>query len=1076
MVIRLHHQGVHHTFAIRQQICVSDRGQSIYIDLGGDSNNNNKYSQEALEIQQLLSEKAEFLDVLGNTPGKKADGVTRVAYENTNTLPARLHNNDKLDKLKHVINDLELDVLGLNEHRNNLKHKVCRRHGIVQLFDGGESLVRGSWCSNSNEDLDKYVSRRTQEGGTGMLTFGEAASLYNASNSGSDPTGLARYTYVEIKGNEGFSTMLLTGYVPCKNTSLYNGTSYQQQKRYFVRKEGIDVCPRQRFLQDLRDIVKKWRDEGKRVVIMLDANEDVYKGKIGKMLTDPNGLDLVETVLESTGKKLGATYFRGLKPIDAIWASRDLSIVGAGAMPVGFGVGDHRMMWVDFHTESLVGFQPQPIKHQKARRLNSRIPRAKKAYNKHLERNIVKHRLREKMLEAHEADLSPELMKQKLDKIDEMSRDFMLNAERRSRKLRNGKIPFSPEASIWIKRLQFYRSLLRYWAGKVRNRGNLKRTARRCNIANAFQLTLEEIEARMAECKEQCKHFEIHGDKYRTKHLKKRLEVAQANSDDVAERRILDIIRREQDRSFWRRLNYALGKKRGSSVSAVQVKDKDGNITEYNSQQEVQDIIWSEVHQSRYHLAEEAPICNGKLRGEFGYSATSIAAREVLNGSYQFEEDFDEATKRLMKVIADIRAIVPEDSVEKIISTEIWQKKWKKKKEETSSSVSQLHFGHYISGADSDVISDFHALKTSLALVHGIALGRWSQGLCVMLEKVLGNKLINKLRAILLMEADFNAMNKIIYGERMLDKARKYDLMPDEIFSERQRMADDGAVSKVLFYDIVRQLKRPAGLASVDAANCYDRVSHAIASLVFQAFGTPVSACESMLTAIQEMKFFLRTAFGDSDKSVGAKVHLKTQGLMQGNGAAPAGWAVVSITIIQAHKEEGHGATFLCPITKYRHDAAGILYVDDTDLIHLNLEEEESVTEAHRALQRSVMSWSDLLIASGGALKPEKCFFYLISFKWDRKGRVVYEDNHKCPEYSLSVKLPSGETEKITHLGPDSELVTLGVPSCPSGKTEPSMSLMKEKALSWAHLSRSSNLPPRDLHFGVNRKFWPKVK
>ena len=169
----------------------------------------------------------------------------------------------------------------------------------------------------------------------------------------------------------------------------------------------------------------------------------------------------------------------------------------------------------------------------------------------------------------------------------------------------------------------------------------------------------------------------------------------------------------------------------------------------------------------------------------------------------------------------------------------------------------------------------------------------------------MGVKLINKLQAILLMEADFNAANKIIYGERLMDNVRKYKLMPDEIFSEKARMADNGALVKVLLYDIVRQLRRPAGLASVDAANCYDRVAHTIASMVFQAFGTPPNACVSMLKAIQEIQFFLRTAFGDSDKSVGARINLKTQGYMQGNGAAPAGWAVVSITIIDAHKKEG---------------------------------------------------------------------------------------------------------------------------------------------------------------------------
>ena len=146
--------------------------------------------------------------------------------------------------------------------------------------------------------------------------------------------------------------------------------------------------------------------------------------------------------------------------------------------------------------------------------------------------------------------------------------------------------------------------------------------------------------------------------------------------------------------------------------------------------------------------------------------------------------------------------------------------------------------------------------ETSLALSHGVALERWQSGLCVMLEKVSGVKLISKLQAILLMEADFNAANKIIFGQRMLQNARKYKLIPNEIFSKKQRMADDGILSKILFYDISRQLRMPATLASVDAANCYDRVTHAIASLVFQAFGATSSATNAMLMAIQQRYSF----------------------------------------------------------------------------------------------------------------------------------------------------------------------------------------------------------------------------
>jgi hypothetical protein len=49
------------------------------------------------------------------------------------------------------------------------------------------------------------------------------------------------------------------------------------------------------------------------------------------------------------------------------------------------------------------------------------------------------------------------------------------------------------------------------------------------------------------------------------------------------------------------------------------------------------------------------------------------------------------------------------------------------------------------------------------------------------------------------MEADYNANNKIVFGERMMDVVRKYGLMADEVFSEQGRTTEDGALAKVLF-------------------------------------------------------------------------------------------------------------------------------------------------------------------------------------------------------------------------------------------------------------------------------------
>jgi hypothetical protein len=161
-----------------------------------------------------------------------------------------------------------------------------------------------------------------------------------------------------------------------------------------------------------------------------------------------------------------------------------------------------------------------------------------------------------------------------------------------------------------------------------------------------------------------------------------------------------------------------------------------------------------------------------------------------------------------------------------------------------------------------------------------------------MLEKIFGCSLITKLQSILLMEADFNAANKTIYGIRMLTNVRKYKLMPEEVYRERNRLADDGTLSKVLFYDIVRQLRGLAGLTSVDTDNCYDRIVHPMASMVFQAFGVPTPAIESMLTTIQNMKFFLCTGYGDSEGYAGgdqndSKDPIRTQGIAKETAHPP---------------------------------------------------------------------------------------------------------------------------------------------------------------------------------------------
>ena len=81
-----------------------------------------------------------------------------------------------------------------------------------------------------------------------------------------------------------------------------------------------------------------------------------------------------------------------------------------------------------------------------------------------------------------------------------------------------------------------------------------------------------------------------------------------------------------------------------------------------------------------------------------------------------------------------------------------------------------------------------------------------------------------------------------------------------------------GTLAKVLFVDIASETRLTAGQGSVDAANGYNSVAHAIALLMFQSFGVHEEAVYLMLETIEEIKYFLRTAYGDLKCSEGVKL------------------------------------------------------------------------------------------------------------------------------------------------------------------------------------------------------------
>ena len=107
-----------------------------------------------------------------------------------------------------------------------------------------------------------------------------------------------------FQGSEGIKTRIICGYNLCYNKNMESRTSYQQEHRYLVLKDKDRTCPRKRLRDDLIRKLQYWREEGDRIILCKDANEDIYKKSIGKSITEIYGLNINEVARTFTGKKI----------------------------------------------------------------------------------------------------------------------------------------------------------------------------------------------------------------------------------------------------------------------------------------------------------------------------------------------------------------------------------------------------------------------------------------------------------------------------------------------------------------------------------------------------------------------------------------------------------------------------------------------------------------------------------------------------------------------------------------------------------------------------------------------------
>jgi hypothetical protein len=129
--------------------------------------------------------------------------------------------------------------------------------------------------------------------------------------------------------------------------------------------------------------------------------------------------------------------------------------------------------------------------------------------------------------------------------------------------------------------------------------------------------------------------------------------------------------------------------------------------------------------------------------------------------------------------------------------------------ENTSSSPSGRHIGHYKAILKHPSLATLHAKMMSLPFQVGFAPARWTKDTDIMLEKEENNPRCHRLRILALFESDLNHAKKIIIGRRLLHHMNDHDMLPSmQHGSVPGKICLSAVLKKVLSHDHLKLTKK----------------------------------------------------------------------------------------------------------------------------------------------------------------------------------------------------------------------------------------------------------------------------
>jgi hypothetical protein len=992
---------------------------------------------------------------MGDIMGKKTDKCIRIGFNNINGFHT---SGPQSTDLRSFIMTHEFDVFGMCEVNTHWKHSTIHVQDVTL-----------GWFKRLHCSLAYYaqysVATKFQSGGVMQFVINMLTS--RVVNSGGDAQG--RWTWHVLKGKDQRKVRCVSAYRPVRN-EVNAGSAWNQQQIY-GDDHGLNGNPHTRWLEDLTLLVQQWMSQGESVILMVDLNDDVVKGKTAKAIK-MMGLREVITTQHSN---LEATFHRGSVSIDGIFVSSKIQPIKCGYT---CSTSDHLCLWLDLDEETIFGTPQAGPSSNKIRRLQCSDPRTVERYTSLMYEEVLK-----RNIDMMAAALSNEkrhythVEAQQWEKLDRTLLKIRLKAERKCRKLRTGAMQWTPELSMLSITKKFWFLAQKKISGLRVDTKYFKRVARAANQNTLVLAQPNKIERNLKEVTEKLRE-------YKKNHVDKRngwlesLAKAMADKDakegediDVKTVSYIKLLRHREDQRIGARIIRRVtgGESLFQPLDHVSFDNDRGQQVTTWDQGEMEVQLLKE-NQLRFNQASLSPFLQTPLHsvvGKYGETQNTI---DIIQAT--LPNDVEE--RPMVREILNAMAAPPDMKMWELdFSVDSFANGWRKSREQTASGKSGLHFGHFIAACKHQQLRNLECHMANFPLRIGYSPQRWQQGVEVMLLKQRDNFHVKKLRAILLFEADFNFNNKRL-GRQLMWKAEDYNWIAPEQYGSRKRFsAIDHCLNKRLSFDILRQTRRSGAICINDMKGCYDRIVHSVASICLQRFGMPMEPIKMMFQTLQSLKHYVRTSGGTSSKFFNAKdIHpVAIQGIGQGNGAGPQVWAAISSVLLDVLRKRKLGANFTSPISHKIMHLVGYTYVDDTDLI-VTTEEQDEVQVVQK-MQECLKTWEQAIDITGGQLEPSKTYWYLIQFRW-KDGKWKY--NTKTDTHAeLFMTNADQQYVPVERVEVSEARRTLGVRLAPDGNNRAEFTYLKNQCDLWADRLRCGMIPKRYAWRAFSSTIWPKV-